>query len=138
MVSPVLLLLLFGMLDFGRLFFVQVNVQNAVQEAGRYASTGNHLSDPNNPGQNLSRVNSIVDLAETAHLLGGTVTSCQVSSLAGGSGSAGGPGDTVTVSMTVSLPLWTPFIGNFFPSGKYTFTSSATFKNEPFPSSQTT
>ena len=45
-------LLVFAVLDFGRLFFVQMSMQNAVQEAGRFASTGNHFPDPNNPGQN--------------------------------------------------------------------------------------
>src|SRR5581483_8506070 len=54
-----LLFLLFGVVDFGRLFFVQMTLQNAVRQAGRFAITGNHLQDPKNPGQNLSRVNSI-------------------------------------------------------------------------------
>ncbi|HVN30171.1 MAG TPA: TadE family protein, partial [Candidatus Binataceae bacterium] len=59
MVAPLYFLLIFGVIDFARMFFVQINVQQAVQEAARYASTGNHMADPTNPGQNLSRVASI-------------------------------------------------------------------------------
>ncbi len=136
LVAPLYFLLTFAVIDFGRMFFVQMNLQQAVQEAARYASTGNHMPDPNNPGQNLSRVASIIaDVQQMA--IGASVTNVQVSSLAGGSGSAGGPGDTVTVSLTTSLPLMTPMISAFFPNGAYTFTSSATVQNEPFSPSNT-
>jgi hypothetical protein len=30
------------------------------------------------------------------------------------------------------VTLMTPMIGKFFPNGMYTFSSSVTFKNEPF------
>jgi Flp pilus assembly protein TadG len=131
LVAPLYFLLIFAVMDFGRMFFVQMNVQQAVQEAARYASTGNHLPDPNNPGQNLSRVNSIIAEVQQA-AIGANVSNVQVSSLAGGVGSAGGPGDTVTVSLTTNLALMTPMVASFFPNGTYTFISSATFKNEPF------
>jgi Flp pilus assembly protein TadG len=137
MVAPLFFLLTFAVVDFGRLFFAQMNLTEAVQEAARYASTGNHLANPSNPSQNLSRVQSIIDTAEADAWAGANVVSAQVSSLNGGVGSAGGPGDTVTVSLTTSLPLMTPIIGQFFPNGAYTFTSTATFKNEPFSASNT-
>lgn len=136
LVAPLYFLLTFAVIDFGRMFFVQMNLQQAVQEAARYASTGNHLADPNNPGQNLSRIASIIaDVQQMA--IGANVTNVQISSLAGGAGSAGGPGDTVTVSLTTNLPLMTPLISAFFSNGVYTFTSSATVENEPFPASET-
>ncbi len=47
MVAPMVLLLLFAVFDFARLFYVEMNLQNAVREAGRFGITGNHLSDPN-------------------------------------------------------------------------------------------
>jgi Flp pilus assembly protein TadG len=136
LVAPLYFFLTFAVIDFGRMFFVQMNLQQAVQEAARYASTGNHLPNPNNAGQNLSRVASIISMAQQA-AAGANITNIQVSSLVGGAGSAGGPGDTVTVSVTTSLPLMTPMAASFFPNGAYTFTSSATFKNEPFSPSNT-
>jgi Flp pilus assembly protein TadG len=136
LVAPLYFLLTFAVIDFGRMFFVQMSVQQAIQEAARYASTGNHLPDPNNPGRNLSRVNSIVAEVQQA-AIGANVTSVQISSLAGGAGSAGGPSDTVTVSVTTNLQLMTPMVASFFPNGIYTFTSSATVQNEPFSPSNT-
>lgn len=136
LVAPLYFLLTFAVIDFGRMFFVQMNVQQAVQEATRYASTGQHLADPNNPGQNLSRVASITQEVKQS-AIGANVTNVQISSLAGGAGSAGGPGDTVTVTVTTNLALMTPMVATFFPGGVYTFTSSATFKNEPFQASNT-
>jgi Flp pilus assembly protein TadG len=135
LIAPLFFLLIFAVMDFGRMFFVQVNLQQAVQEAARFASTGNHLANPSSPGNNLSRVASIVQMAQQSAWAGANVTSVQVSSLQGGAGSAGGPGDTVTVSLTTTLPLMTPMMATFFPNGAYTFTSSATFKNEPFQAS---
>ena len=137
LIAPLFFLLIFAVMDFGRMFFVQVNLQQAVQEAARFASTGNHLTDPSAPANNLSRVASIVQMAQQSAWAGASVTNVQVSSLQGGAGSAGGPGDTVTVSLTTTLPLMTPVMANFFPNGAYTFTSSATFKNEPFQASNT-
>jgi Flp pilus assembly protein TadG len=132
LVAPLFFFLVFAVIDFGRMFFVQMNLQAAVQEAGRFASTGNHLSDPKSPGQTLSRVDSIIATAEAA-AYGANIASVQISSLNGGLGSAGGPGDIVTVSLTTNLQLMTPMVARYFLNGAYTFTSSATFKNEPFP-----
>lgn len=135
-VTILFFLLTFGALDFGRAFYVQMTLQNAVREAGRYASTGNHLPDPKRPGQYLSRVNSIIATATQA-ALGTDIAGIQITSVNGGKGNAGGPGDVVTVSLTSKLKLITPLVAAFFPNGTYTFTSSVTFKNEPFPPNQT-
>ena len=136
LVAPLYFLLTFAVIDFGRMFFVQMSVQQAVQEAARYASTGQHAADPKNPGQNLSRIASITQAVQNA-AVGANIANVQVSSLAGGAGSAGGPGDTVTVSVTTNLALMTPMVAKFFPGGVYSFVSSATFKNEPFSQSST-
>ena len=128
--------LVFAVFDFGHLFFVKMSVQNALQEAARYGSTGNHLPDPKNPGSYLSRVTSIVNTLQN-DAMGVQISNIQISSLSGGSGSGGGPGDMLTVSATVNMPLMTPPIAAMFPNGQYTFNASITVKNEPFPSSQT-
>jgi Flp pilus assembly protein TadG len=137
LVVPLFFLLMFAICDFGRLFFVETTLQNAVRQAGRYAVTGNHQPDPKHPGQNLSRVNSIVAVAQSA-AIGMDISNIKVSSTVGGSGSAGGPGDTVTVSLTSNIRLITPLVSIFFNNGIYTFTVSVTMKNEPFPPGETT
>jgi Flp pilus assembly protein TadG len=136
-IVPLFFLLLFGVIDFGRLFFVQMSLQNAIRQAGRFAVTGNHLPDPKKPGQNLSRVDSIIKTAQQA-AMGLDVTNVQVTSSKGGTGNAGGPGDTVTISLTTNMKLITPIISRFFgPKGTYKFTVSVSFKNEPFPPGNT-
>src|ERR1700722_7656866 len=98
LVAPLYFLLTFALMDFGRAFFVQMNLQQTVQEAARFASTGNHLPDPNHAGQNLSRADSIIAEAQQS-AMGGNISSIQISSVGGGVGSAGGPGDTVTIAL---------------------------------------
>lgn len=139
LVVPVFLMLVFAVIDFGHLFYVQMSLENAVREAGRYATTGNHLADPKNPGKNLSRVNSIIQTVQQAATgLNVPSNSITVSSVGGGAGSAGGPGDTVTVTVNTGVKMMTPLIAPFFkPNGTYNFTTSVTFTNEPFPQGQT-
>jgi len=128
--------LVFGVLDFGRVFFTQMTLQHAVREAGRFAVTGNKLPDPSNVGQFMTRVDSIKEIARRS-AVGLDVSTISVSSTAG-SGTAGGPGQIVTISLTTTLKFITPIIGQFFNGGRYMFTVQTTFKNEPFPPAQTT
>jgi Flp pilus assembly protein TadG len=133
-VIPLFFFLMFAVVDVATLFFAQTTLQNAVREAGRYAITGNHQPDPGNPGQQLSRVNSIIAVARQA-AMGLNIASIQVSSINGGNGNAGGPGDTVTISLTSNVPLLTPFLSQMF-HGAFTLTVSTRFKNESFPPGQ--
>lgn len=134
--SVMFFVLVFALFDFAHLFFVEMDVQNAIQEAARYGSTGNHLPDPKNPGNSLSRVTSIINTLRN-DAWGVSISNIQVSSVNGGKGSAGGPGDLMTLSATVNMPLMTPVIAGMFQNGQFTFTSSVTVMNEPFPPGQT-
>ena len=135
----VFVFLAFAVFDFGHLFFVRTAVQNALQEAARYGSTGNHLPDPNNPGQNLSRTASIIETLQN-DAMGVNISNISITSVTGdttSTTSAGGPGGMLTVSVTDNMPLWTPLIARLFPNGQYTFTSAVTIMNEPFQPGQT-
>ncbi len=136
LVFPMFLMLLCGVVDFSHIFYAEMTLQSALREAGRFASTGNHLPDPKNPGNDLTRVQSIIATAQQA-APGFNLNSISISSATGGAGSAGGPGDTVTISLNASVPMLTPIITPFFkPNGLYSFTVSTSFRNEPFPPSQ--
>ncbi|HVA77950.1 MAG TPA: TadE/TadG family type IV pilus assembly protein [Candidatus Binataceae bacterium] len=132
MVAPLFFLLIFAVVEFGRLFFTQMQLEEAVQEAGRYASTGNTQTG-------LTRLQSIeADLQKSAAGINVPISNIQISSLVNGvwvSGSAGGPSDTVLIQVTMSLNLLTPMVGQYFPNSAYSFTASTTFQNEPFPPS---
>ncbi len=134
---PIFLMMVCGLTDLSRLLFQVNTLQNAVRTGVRYATTGNHQPNPSNPNLFLTRVASIASVTQGA-AMGLSVANLQVSSVSGGSGSAGGPLDTVTVSLTSNVKLLTPIISHFFPNGMFTFTVSSTGKNEPFPPSQTT
>jgi len=142
LIIPIFLLLVFGVMDFGRLLFIQENVQQALNLGARYASTGNHQSgtDPGT-GQPYTRIasidNYILSLAAVSTSMGATLSTISITSVLGGAGSAGGPQDIESIAVTTTVPLMTPVISRFFPNGQFTFVSGASIKNEPFPPSQT-
>jgi Flp pilus assembly protein TadG len=145
-VAPLFFLLLLAVLDYGWLFFAQMNVQQAIDDGGRFASTGNHTTVTTGGVQTtLSRLQSIINTIQNEISIPGVnvqqnLVVCSTNggcSNGGGSAPAGGPEDTVTLTLTTSLPLFTPALASLFSGGAYTFTASTTFKNEPFNPSQT-
>jgi Flp pilus assembly protein TadG len=147
MVSLLFARMLFAVMDYGWLLFAQMNVQQAIDDGGRYASTGQESGGGPDP-----RITSIINTIQNEISIpgvdatklsicsvppGGSTSSCYDPNNAGGTaGAAGGPGFTVTLKLVTTLPLLTPLVGQFFPGG-YTFTSSSTFQNEPFDPSTT-
>jgi len=135
--------LIFAVMDYSWIFFAEMNVQQAVNDGGRFASTGNHL--PAKGGGNESRTQSIIDTIQNEISVpnvsvGSNLSICSANggcNASGGSAPAGAPGDTVTLSLTTSLPIWTPWLANLFTGGAYNFTAITTFKNEPFDPSNT-
>jgi Flp pilus assembly protein TadG len=136
LVSMTFFLLAFALIDFSWLMFSQMNMQDAVREAGRYAAAGTHLPNPTTPGVTLSRTASITQILNQA--AAGTNCTPVISSASGGVGSAGGPSDTVTITANCAVPTLTTTIGGIFGTdNKYHFTVRSTFKNEPFSPTQT-
>jgi len=136
LVLPLFLYMMCGIADMARIFYVETTLQNAVRAGGRYASTGNHQPDPQHAGQTLNRVQSINLITQQA-AIGLSTAALNVSSAQGGSGSAGGPGDTVTLTLSSPVRLLTPIVANFFTNGSYTVSVTSSYRNEPFPPSQT-
>lgn len=128
---PIFLLILFGIVDIGRVLFAHMTLQHAVREAGRFAVTGRTLPGT---GGSHPRLDSILQVVLTDSspfpLTSGNV---HVSSASGGDGSPGGPGDRVTIEVVYRVALITPLIGNLFPGGGVIVDVSTTFRNEPFP-----
>src|ERR1700730_6314820 len=58
LITPLLLLLTFGICDFGAMFYVYLALENGVSQATRYGVTGNLMNNPANPATQLSRVQS--------------------------------------------------------------------------------
>jgi len=133
LVAPLFFLLVFGITDFGRLFFLQQTLQFAVREAGRYAVTGQH-----NGTNRVASIQEVIQNASQGITIGSidirSVNSAGVTNI----GSAGGPRDTVVITLTTGIKLITPMIGRFFGTSQtYTSKVSVSFMNEPFDPSQT-
>ncbi|MDP9142416.1 MAG: pilus assembly protein [Pseudomonadota bacterium] len=134
LILPLFLLLMFGIIDFGRMMFTKMTLQHAMREGGRFAVTGERLPDPDNPQTLQSRLQSIRQIVQDS-AVGVTVNpnDIVVSSIIGGDDSAGTPGDTVTISMSYRFIFATPLLGRYFNDGSHEFTVSTSFRNEPFP-----
>jgi Flp pilus assembly protein TadG len=141
MVAILFFLVILAVIDYGWLMFAQINVQQAVDDGGRYASTGQETGSGNRIQSIIAQIKNEIAIpgvnAQTIQICdtpaGGTQTCSQGTVTAPPSiGAAGGPNDTVTLSLTSSLPLMTPGLALLFPGRVFTFTSSTTFVNEPF------
>jgi Flp pilus assembly protein TadG len=133
--TPLLLLLTFGIVDFATLFYVNLSLESGVSQATRYAVTGNLMDDPDNAGQQMSRPDTIkAAMRKATPTLTIPDSAFAFSYLpAGGSnwvGGTGGPGDIQRVSVSYSWNLLTPLVRPFFPGGKVTLTVNSTMKNE--------
>lgn len=92
-VVPLLLLILFGLIDFGRLFFVQLSAKNAVREVARQLAVNN---GPAAAAAQTAFNNSIISFSNLSSApITWTIspTSC------------GDPSDPDAVSVSVSVPF---------------------------------
>ena len=136
-----LLVLTFSVVDAGMLFFAYLTLQNGVTEATRFAVTGQQAQDPNDPGNLLSREDTVRRLVKASTPgLGirddNEIDFQDVTNGPPGPRGMGGPDSVIQVTVThqwqLLSPLFWPFVGN---GGRITLRASATMKNEPFPSS---
>jgi Flp pilus assembly protein TadG len=136
LVALLLLAFLFAIIDLAVMFYVNLTVHHAVREGARYAVVG----QPPGAGAGLARRDALRQkvLDSANGLCSGTnvVSGPTVSVLTPANTSerevldTGQSNQIVVVRLTYAWPLMTPILRPFFPDGKYTFTASATMKNE--------
>jgi Flp pilus assembly protein TadG len=141
MVLLLFVVLLFGIIDFGRYFFVQHTMQFATREGTRLALVGGSLPDAN--GNPMTRVASIVKAIEDNARLAISPSEISISIFPitaaysdpsgwQGQQNAGGPGDYMRVRTRHTYRWSTPLIGNFFTGAASTIQAEATYRNELF------
>lgn len=134
LVTPLLLLLTFSIIDFGVIFYVYLALENGVSQATRYAVTGNQMDDPDNPGEPLGREDSIkAAMREATPTLTIEDQAFSFSHMAPGGawvGGAGGPSDIEKVTVTYTWTPFTPLIRPFFENGELHLTVESAMKNE--------
>lgn len=145
LVAPAFLLLLFGIVEFGLLFWTTLTMQHAVREGARYAISGQRDLDPD--AGNRQRYRAVMaKVRDDAMGLYDLAAPAVATAINGGpfrvygdaeqyhDGMFGGPGDIVVLRLDCTWPLTTPLIKPFFAAsgGAYRFSVAATMKNEAF------
>jgi TadE-like protein len=126
---PLLVLALFAIMEFGRLFFTKIAIENATREAGRFAVTGNKLEDPDSPSKDLPRPDAIKQYL-VDHAPGIAVDKAKITVVPDG---GGGPGDIIkiTVEYTFEFATTVPLIGEFMQGNDFVILYTTVMKNEP-------
>jgi Flp pilus assembly protein TadG len=132
--TPLLLLLTFAIVDFSSMFYAYLALEHGVSQATRLAITGRTMNDPNT-GAPMSRADSIKQkMRESTPTLTIPDGAFQFSFMPSGSSSwqsgLGGPGDIGRVTVTYNWTFMTPLIRPFFTGGAMTLTVQSTMKNE--------
>lgn len=133
--TPLLLLLTFSIVDFASLFYVYLALENGASQATRYGVTGQQMNDPLNPGTPLSRAASMklaMRNATPTLTLPDSAFAFSSMPLTGGGWVAGtgGPGDIMRLTISYPWNLLTPLIRPFFPNGQINITVDSAMKNE--------
>ena len=125
LIMPILMMVTFGIVDFGILFYKHLALENAVSQAVRYGITGNTAGG-------MSRQDSMKAVlraaAPTLNIQDSDIT---FSRLAGGNwvNGLGGPGDVerLSINYTHQVLILAPF---FRPSGQIVLHAESAMKNE--------
>ena len=128
-ITPLLLLLTFSVVDFGALLYIYLTLESGVSQATRFAITNTAT-----PG--LTREQSIMAAMRTATP---TITlpdsAFTFSFMPPGAatwttGAAGGPGDIGRVTVNYNWNIMTPLIRPFFTGGQVNVRVESAMKNE--------
>ena len=134
LITPLLLTLTFGLIDFATLFYTYLALENGVSQASRFAVTGNQMANPNGGG-NLSREQALMSAMRNATpTLALDDGQFQFSHIpAGGSapvGGVGGPNDVGIVTVTYTWTPVTPILRPFLTNGQIVMKVDSAMKNE--------
>ena len=127
-ITPLLLLLTFSIVDFGALLYIYLSLESGVTQANRFAITGAET-----PG--MTREDAIKDAMRRATpTLTIPDTAFTFSFMPPGSSTwssgAGGPGDIGRVTVTYTWNIMTPLIRPFFTGGRVNMRVESAMKNE--------
>jgi Flp pilus assembly protein TadG len=128
-ITPLLLLLTFGIVEFGALFYVYLSLQNGVSQASRFGVTGNTMPSMS---REASVRQALIDATPTITIPAGNITFANMP--VGGSswtnGSLGAEGAIGKVTVTYTWTLLTPLVRVFFTGGQITISAEATMTSE--------
>jgi len=134
-ITPLLLLLTFSIVDFGALFYVYLALENGVSQATRFGVTNRVLDDPLNPGTPLDRTGSLklaMRQATPTLTIPDSAFSFANRPVGGTSWTAGtgAPNTIEKLTVTYNWNLMCPLLWPFFPGGRVNLTVDSVMKNE--------
>ena len=140
LITPLLLMLTFGIIDFASMFYVYLALENGVSQATRFGVTGQLLADPAHPGNNLSRDDSLkLAMRQATPTLTIPDAAFTFSNMAPGAttwgGGSGGPNALAKISVAYTWRFINPMLWPFFPGGQITLNVESAMKNEGAPPS---
>jgi hypothetical protein len=134
-ITPLLLLLTFSIVDFASMFYVYLALENGVSQATRYGVTGNLKNDPANPGNQLSRTESMkLAMRQATPTLTLPDSAFTFSHRPPGGnawlGGTGAPSDIEKLSVQYTWKFYDPLLKKFFTNGQVTLKADSAMKNE--------
>jgi Flp pilus assembly protein TadG len=133
LITPLLLMITFAIIEFGALFYVYLALEHGVGEATRYAVTGQAQAGQTREAsikqamRNAARTLELPDDAFAFSYLPPTAT-VGTPWIPG----TGGPGDIGKVAVTYTWDLYTPLIRPFFDNGRITLVVESAMRNEQY------
>ena len=131
-ITPLLLLLTLGIVDFSAMFYSYLALEHGVSQATRYAVTGQQMSTGGTPiGREASIKAAMRDSTPTL-TIPDAAFSLSFMPLNGTSWSSGlgGPNDVGRVTVTYTWNFMTPLVRPFFTNGQVNLRVQSTMKNE--------
>ena len=118
LILPVFMLFLLIAVDFGRLLFTYIQMNNSAREAASYAafnptSTNAQLASAGATETNVQTQKGQGAMTATSSCTNSVGVALACSAATGGAG----PGNRITVNMSETFTFFTPIIGSFWPGG---------------------
>jgi hypothetical protein len=131
-ITPLLLLLTFSIVDFASMFYCYLALEHGVSQATRFAVTGREMSSGGAPIGREASIKTAMREATPTLTIPDSAFSFSFMPMNGSSWSSGlgGPNDVGRVTIDYSWQFMTPLIRPFFTNGRVSLRVQSTMKNE--------
>jgi Flp pilus assembly protein TadG len=131
-ITPLLLLLTFSIVDFASMFYCYLALEHGVSQATRYAITGQQMSSSGSPIGREASIKAAMREATPTLNIPDSAFSFSFMPVNGSSWSSGlgGANDVGRVTVNYQWTFMTPLIRPFFPNGQLNLRVQSTMKNE--------
>ena len=131
-ITPLLLLLTFSIVDFAAMFYCYLALEHGVSQATRYAVTGQQMSASGSPIGREASIKAAMREATPTLTIPDSAFSFSFMPMngSGWSSGLGGANDVGRVTVNYTWNFMTPLIRPFFPNGQLNLRVQSTMKNE--------